>query len=319
MLSLKNQFVLKVVASILIIGAFLIYLLSSFGTIIGYQMLFYYEGYFNILGLLSIILAVSSMAMLYFKKQSLIDLALFLGIMSLVLLLIIPSSLMHVIDGDVNNPPLGVGYYLALSFYLLALLLVANVALNLKRFTIKDISELAILVALAVILDFVKIRLLPNGGSISLEMLPLFLIALRHSFIKTFIACGLIYGFISSSISGYGLAYYPFDYLLAFGAIAVLSLFRHLVSRNNRGTYRLSSMCWLALGVILAVLLRFIAATISGMIYWETGFIDSMLYNTPSLASGALCVVVLLVAFPLLIKINRRFKSDDLVTLENKN
>ena len=68
---------------------------------------------------------------------------------------------------------------------------------GLFEFNVRDIVEIAIFCALAIVLDtFVKIPLGPSG-SINLSMVPILVIALRHGWFKGFVAGGIIFGFIS--------------------------------------------------------------------------------------------------------------------------
>ena len=79
-----------------------------------------------------------------------------------------------------------------------------------NKLMIKDIVEIAIFVSFAIVLDlpFFKIRIGANGGSISLVMIPLCIIALRKGTIKGFIAAGFVYGILNCLLDGYGIVYY---------------------------------------------------------------------------------------------------------------
>ena len=64
-------------------------------------------------------------------------------------------------------------------FDLLMALVLFSLVFNAKKYTVQEICETAILVALAVVLDqFLKIQIQANGGSISFSALPLFIIAI---------------------------------------------------------------------------------------------------------------------------------------------
>lgn len=92
------------------------------------------------------------------------------------------------------------------------------------------ISEIAILVSLAVVLEvvftgiatFFPVLAMPYGGRVSLSMLPLFIIVYRHGF-KYGIMSGVIYGLLNLLLDGQ--LYFPWslplDYIFAFGAIAL--------------------------------------------------------------------------------------------------
>ena len=95
---------------------------------------------------------------------------------------------------------------------------------------IRDMVEIAMFCAMAIVLDltFFKIRIGQNGGSISLVMLPLSFLCVRKGFVKGFIGCGIVFGFLSCLLDGYGLVTYPLDYLGAFGSISIVGLFTTL-------------------------------------------------------------------------------------------
>ena len=83
-------------------------------------------------------------------------------------------------------------------------------------FDVRDMVEIAMLCALAIVLDrFLKIPLGPTGGSLNLSMVPIFFINLRHGWFKGFVAGGLIYGLITCLLDGYGMACYPLEYFMA--------------------------------------------------------------------------------------------------------
>ena len=73
-------------------------------------------------------------------------------------------------------------------------------------FSVKDIVEISMLVAISILLDkFVKIPFGLTGGSINIAMVPLFVISLRHGWFKTLISCGVVFGFITCLLDDYGL------------------------------------------------------------------------------------------------------------------
>ena len=98
--------------------------------------------------------------------------------------------------------------------------------------SVKEMVEMALLISLAVVLDLdgLKISLGANGGSIGFTMLPLFILAFRHGFIKSVIGIGIIYGLVTNLLDGWGLVYYPFDYFVAYGlSIPLVGLFSRYV------------------------------------------------------------------------------------------
>lgn len=173
-----------------------------------------------------------------------------------------------------------------------------------NQYKIRDIVEAAMLIALAVALDLpgAKIRVGASGGSISFTMVPLVILALRQGPAKGFIGAGVIYGLITCIFDGWGMASYPFDYLLAYGSLCVLGFFRNLIFPKDKETRKgykiLISLGFLTLGTVLAVVARWGFATLSGVILWETPFKESLIYNaTYVLPSGGITLAVLLILF----------------------
>lgn len=98
--------------------------------------------------------------------------------------------------------------------------------------------ECAILIALAIVLSYIKFDLGAEGGSVSLVMVPLVLIAFRHGSVWG-IAAGLVFGFVKCVLGdglGWGLPSILLDYVLAYGAVGVAGLFRKMKNGIVYGT-----------------------------------------------------------------------------------
>lgn len=176
-------------------------------------------------------------------------------------------------------------------------------------YTIYDIVEMAMLVSIAVVLDtFVKIPLGATGGSINVAMVPLIVLALRHDASKTFVATGLIYGLATCLTDGYGLIYLPFDYVLGFGSVAFVSLFRHLIINDKK--INILSFIYLLISLIGVFVLRTLASTISSMVYYGYSFIEGVIYNVtyigPSLAACFILLVILIKPLSIIFKRQHR-------------
>lgn len=162
-----------------------------------------------------------------------------------------------------------------------------------------DITEIAILVALAIILDLgpFKIKLSGGAGSISITMVPLIILALRFNFYKSFIAIGVVYGVITAIFDGYGIQYFPFDYLLGYGALSLISFFR--VKHHEKLKF------WRFLLIVAMIfvsgLLRIIFSTISGVIILSFTFRDAFIYNVlPIGISLIVSAIVVSITYPLI-------------------
>ena len=94
--------------------------------------------------------------------------------------------------------------------------------------TIQALCEGAVLIALALILGLFKFNELPQGGSISFEMLPLFIFITRWGPGWGLIGCfafGILQVFVQGAVS-YGWVSILLDYVVAFGVIGFGGFFR---------------------------------------------------------------------------------------------
>jgi thiamine transporter len=86
--------------------------------------------------------------------------------------------------------------------------------------------EIAMAVALAAALSLMKVYTMPQGGSVSLEMLPLLYIAVRRG-VGVGLAAGAVFGFLQFLLPGF-YAVHPaqvaLDYVVAFGALGLAGL-----------------------------------------------------------------------------------------------
>ncbi|MBE7015249.1 MAG: energy-coupled thiamine transporter ThiT [Ruminococcaceae bacterium] len=113
-------------------------------------------------------------------------------------------------------------------------------------------AEVAVSVSMAVICSFIKVWEMPQGGSVSLTMIPIILVSLRCG-AACGVTAGALYGVISLMIAG--VIYHPMsillDYVLAFGVLGVSGFFK----KNVAG---------IVCGTVFGVFGRFICSTISG-------------------------------------------------------
>lgn len=155
------------------------------------------------------------------------------------------------------------------------------------------LTEAALAIALAFVLGLIKVFQMPYGGAISLEMVPLILLALRQG-PAVGIAAGAAYGLLDLAIEP--VALHPvqviLDYPVAFGALGLAGFFRPTV----RGAI---------LGTIVAVLARFLCHFVSGVVFFASyapkgwnPYLYSAAYNAgylvPSLVIALVVVTVLL-------------------------
>lgn len=92
---------------------------------------------------------------------------------------------------------------------------------------LRCLTELAILLALTLVLDKLVIFQLPQGGSVSLGMLPIILFSLRQGLIRGLVLGGLA-GLLQIILGGYFLNPLQvfLDYILAYASLASAGLWQ---------------------------------------------------------------------------------------------
>ena len=148
-----------------------------------------------------------------------------------------------------------------------------------SRYTTKQIAEEGVFIALAFVLNFIKIPIGPTGGSINFQMLPLMIIALRHGPAHGFVAGGLVYGLLTCLTDGYGFACYPFDYLIGFGSVAVMGLFQKFIFSENQRTYNFKGLAFIFLSGTIATSIRYIGSNTSSMVVYGYTLQAALIYN----------------------------------------
>lgn len=89
------------------------------------------------------------------------------------------------------------------------------------------LAEGAVMVALAVVLNFLKVDIFPSGGSINLLFIPLMVYALRRG-AGWGIGAGFVFGTIKCLIGGgiaYGWQSLLLDYAVAYALVGLAGLF----------------------------------------------------------------------------------------------
>lgn len=181
-------------------------------------------------------------------------------------------------------------------------------------FTVRDIAEIAILCAIAVVLDkFVKISIGATGGSINVAMVPLFIIALRHGWFKGLIAGGLVYGIITCLLDGYGLMTYPLEYFVAFGSIAItglVSTYIHQFYAKKNAVGILCSYLCLVGAMLAAFIIRFFCGSIDSVLLWEYEWGAALAYNASYVfLSGAAVAVIMCLLLPNIMLLDREYPT----------
>lgn len=206
----------------------------------------------------------------------------------------------------------GWGAVCALAFSIIGAVIALSLEFSENTFITKQIAEDGVLIAAAFILNLIKIPLGATGGSANFQMLPLFIIALRHGPAHGLICGGIIYGLMTCLTDGYGFACYPFDYLIGFGSVMVVGFFRKLILSEKQTGYNLKGELFILLACTIATLIRFIGSTASSMIvYGVPTLTEAMAYNAIYIpVSGLIATAVLMGAYGPIAKINSIYPVD---------
>lgn len=94
---------------------------------------------------------------------------------------------------------------------------------NKTHLALRALCEGAVMVALAQILGYLKLYELPQGGSITLSMLPIFFFAVRWG-LKDGLLCSLVFGILQLLLDGgFAIGWQSMlgDYIIAFGVLGL--------------------------------------------------------------------------------------------------
>jgi thiamine transporter len=166
---------------------------------------------------------------------------------------------------------------------------------NPASWSVPVVAEMGVAVALSVVLGLVRLYTMPQGGSLSLEMLPVVFVAVRRGLVPG-VATGVVYGLLQMALPG-AFIYHPMqaalDYPLAYAAVGLA------------GLVRVGGWRTLAGAVAVGCAARFVFHFLSGLIFfatyapaWESPWLYSITYNLLYLVPEAVLTVVVL--WPLL-------------------
>ena len=170
---------------------------------------------------------------------------------------------------------------------------------------VSTLAECAVMLALSFALSYAKIFEMPMGGSVTIaSMLPIMLISIKYG-LGTGLATSFVYSltqlmqaFMSANVFPYCETLGTlslcilFDYLVPFTLLGIAGLFHKLKLTK-------STELNVYIGIVTAVLLRFICHFITGVVIWGQWAPDGMgkylysfLYNGGFLSADfAICIV----------------------------
>jgi len=173
--------------------------------------------------------------------------------------------------------------------------------------------EMAMMAALAFVFSEIKVFQMPQGGSVSLVMVPIALIAVRRGIIPG-IVTGMIVGLLQLFMGGYYV--HPIqlllDFPLAFAALGLAGIVR-ISDYENKSKRNLA--VWGAL--LVGVLVRFACHFTSGIVWFGEyapdgmpvawySFVYNITYLLPEMVISGIVLTIVLASAPQLLQPARK-------------
>ncbi|HEL1929442.1 TPA: energy-coupled thiamine transporter ThiT [Streptococcus suis] len=169
------------------------------------------------------------------------------------------------------------------------------------------LAEVAIFSAIALVFDKIPLFTMPQGGSVSLVMLPILLLALRHG-LGVGVLTGGIVGTIQLFYGGYFLNVFQvfLDYALSYAGIGLAGLVAPTLSKQKNLK---NATLIITLASFLGGSIRLLATFLSGIIFyadyatpgmpvWLYSFTYNISYILPSTAIASILLILLYRARP---------------------
>ncbi|HFU4463334.1 TPA: energy-coupled thiamine transporter ThiT [Streptococcus suis] len=169
------------------------------------------------------------------------------------------------------------------------------------------LTEIAIFSAIALVFDKFPLFTMPQGGSVSLVMLPILLVALRHNLTAGLLTGGIV-GTIQLFYGGYFLNVFQvfLDYALSYAGIGFAGLLTPLLTKQKdlkQAAFTIS------LAGLIGSSIRLLATFLSGIIFyadyatpgmpvWLYSFTYNISYILPSTLLACLLLTLLYKAQP---------------------
>lgn len=180
-----------------------------------------------------------------------------------------------------------------------------------SKLSTKVLVEGGLMVALSFVLGEIKLFHAPQGGSVTLGlMIPILLFSLRHG-LGAGVLAGAVLGLLKLAIGGYFVTVPQvlLDYPVAFGALGLAGVFSSEFRRTR-------SIAPVIKGTFLGVLGRYIAAVLSGVIFFAeyagemNPWVYSLAYNGSYL--GIELVIAIVVIFLLRTFVTTSLSGDNI-------
>lgn len=174
--------------------------------------------------------------------------------------------------------------------------------------------EIAIFASIGLVLDQISFKIVPNGGSISLVMLPIVMIAIRWG-ITAGLTTGLLLGVMQMMFGGFVIHWAQglLDYAVAFTVVGFAGIMKPFVEQAYKEGNFVKLVTHFIIASFIGGMLRFIAHLLAGVIFFseyagtQNPWIYSAIYNTtyiiPSIILTGIVIALLYKASPKLLKL----------------
>ena len=161
------------------------------------------------------------------------------------------------------------------------------------NFLIEEVVKIGLLTGLHFVLNLpcFKIFIPICLGTISFKAFPLFLIALNFSFLKSLLVI-LICSVFDWFISGYPIFCLLFDYVIPYLAILIIKIFKKSIFRKKN-----IGFIFLGYTIFLIFIIRLLSHAISGYLFYEVPFFDSLIYNFQACSVNDFVNFILLIVY----------------------
>ena len=171
---------------------------------------------------------------------------------------------------------------------------------NKTHLALRALCEGAVMVALAQILGYLKLYELPQGGSITLSMLPIFFFAVRWG-LKDGLLCSLVFGILQLLLDGgFAIGWQSMlgDYIIAFGVLGLAGLCAGKKWGVFAGTVIGSALLFLVHYVVGATVWgEYMPETFFGMTMTSPWFYSALYNGSYMLIDMVACLVVFAVLY----------------------
>ena len=172
--------------------------------------------------------------------------------------------------------------------------------------------EIAIFAAIGIILDKLTISM-PQGGSVSLVMVPIILMAIRWG-LAAGLTTGLLIGVLQMVFGAYILHWMQalLDYGIAFTVVGLAAIIRGPLLQAAKSVNKKKMTLYIVLGTLIGGFLRYVAHLLAGVVFFkeyagdENVWLYSITYNAsymvPAIILTAVIAVLLFTSAPKLLQ-----------------